>query len=245
MAAVIEAAPSIVPWYRGQGDDVTIYHGDCHKLIPDILAPSSVDLVLTDPPYGDTTHTGARTDDGKRALIDFASTTAESLRDTIALLAPYCRGWFVATMEWQHIAALERQPPTGWRFVRFGLWIKCNSVPQFSGDRPSTGWEGIAILHREGGRMRWNGGGKPAVWTYNKVNGAHPTQKPIGLVRELVALFSNPGDLILDPFFGSGTSLRASKDLGRRAIGVEIDEQNCRIAAGRMQQATLQMDGLE
>lgn len=152
---------------------------------------------------------------------------------------PACNGWWVATMEWQHIADLERTPPDGWRFIRFGIWTKPNGAPQFTGDRPGTGWEGIGIFHCGDGAMSWNGGGRHGVWNTPKISGDHPTQKPITLIREWVDLFSNPGDTILDPFMGSGTTLRAAKDLGRKAIGIEISEEYCEIAVRRLRQQVL------
>ena len=66
--------------------------------------------------------------------------------------------------------------------------------------------------------------------------GCHRTQKPLSLVKQLAAAFTNQGDMILDPFMGSGTTLRAAKDLGRKAIGIEIEEKYCEIAAKRMAQ---------
>jgi site-specific DNA-methyltransferase (adenine-specific) len=132
----------------------------------------------------------------------------------------------------------------GLRYVRTGAWVKPDPMPQFSGDRPAVGFEPCTIAHAQG-PMRWNGGGKPAVWTYFTAKGNaldrpdHPCPKPLPLMRTLIEQFTDPGDLILDPFMGSGTTLRAAKDLGRRAIGIEINEQYCRIAAERMAQGVL------
>jgi site-specific DNA-methyltransferase (adenine-specific) len=142
-------------------------------------------------------------------------------------------------MDWRHVGAFEATPPNGLRFVRFGIWDKPNGAPQFTGDRPSTGWEAIAILHKIGGRMAWNGGGNRAVWRHNKENGDHPAEKPIGLVRRLVSLFSSPGMAVLDPWMGSGTTLRAAKDCGCSAVGIELEERYCEIAARRLEQAVL------
>ena len=136
---------------------------------------------------------------------------------------------------------LEQEPPNGLRFVRFGIWDKPNGAPQMSGDRPATGWEAIAFFHRAGGAMTWNGGGRRSVFRCNRETGSftHKTQKPLRLVKELVSLFSDEGDLLLDPFMGSGTTLRAAKDLGRKAIGIEIEERYCEIAAKRMAQLAM------
>jgi len=67
----------------------------------------------------------------------------------------------------------------------------------------------------------------------------HPTTKPIMLMSDLCQVSSNAGDTILDPFLGSGTTLRAAKDLGRKAIGIEIEERYCEIAAKRLAQEVL------
>jgi site-specific DNA-methyltransferase (adenine-specific) len=67
----------------------------------------------------------------------------------------------------------------------------------------------------------------------------HPTQKPLGIVRPLIEYSCPPDGIVLDPFMGSGTTLRAAKDLGRKAIGIEIEERYCEIAAKRMAQAVL------
>jgi site-specific DNA-methyltransferase (adenine-specific) len=124
----------------------------------------------------------------------------------------------------------------GMRYVRTGAWFKPDPMPQFSGDRPSVGFEPCTIMHAKG-PMRWNGGGSAATWTYGTVKKDrpdHPCPKPLGLMRELVSLFTNPEELILDPFAGSGTTLIAAKSLGREAIGIEIDEKFCEVAAKRL-----------
>jgi site-specific DNA-methyltransferase (adenine-specific) len=228
--------PVSAPYYEADG--ITILHGDCRDLLPIGARP---DVVLSDPPYAAQTHEGARTGDGSRALVDFAAVDVDLLRTVFALAAPH--RWCVATMDWRHIADLERLPPTGLRFVRFGIWVKPNGAPQFTGDRPATGWEGVGILHAESAPMAWNGGGHHAVWRVNKENSAHPTGKPLALVERLCSLFSNPGELVLDPFMGSGTTLVAAKNLGRRAIGIEIEERYCEIAAKRLSQQVLDFNG--
>ena len=88
----------------------------------------------------------------------------------------------------------------------------------------------------------WNGGGTtPNYFTAPFVSGGriHPTQKPIGLMSHLIQLMSNEGDLILDPFMGSGTTLEAAKQNGRKSIGIELDERYCEAAALRLSQETL------
>jgi site-specific DNA-methyltransferase (adenine-specific) len=128
------------------------------------------------------------------------------------------------------------------RYVRTGAWFKPDPMPQFSGDRPAVGFEPCTICHAQG-PMRWNGGGSAATWTYGTVKKDrldHPCPKPLGLMRELVYLFTDPDEVILDPFAGSGTTLIAAKVLGRRAIGIEVDEKFCEVAAQRLERESRQ-----
>lgn len=220
----------MTPYYEDAS--VRLYHGDCREILP-LLEP--VDHVITDPPYSDTTHDGARTGDSSDAgvLVDFASVDADAVRVVLALCRP--RRWGVLTVDWQHVLPLKAQPPTGWKFVRHGVWVKPNGTPQFTGDRPAQGWEAVAILHADvKGRMRWNGGGLPATWNHCKVAGLHPTGKPERLLEDFVTLFTDDGETVLDPFAGSGTTLVAAKKLGRKAIGIELSEQYCEVAARRL-----------
>jgi DNA modification methylase len=71
-------------------------------------------------------------------------------------------------------------------------------------------------------------------------NEHHPTEKPVGLIATIIG--NSEADTILDPFMGSGTTLRAAKDLGRKAIGIEVEERYCEIAAKRLQQSVLPME---
>jgi site-specific DNA-methyltransferase (adenine-specific) len=126
-------------------------------------------------------------------------------------------------------------------YKRTCIWVKPDGMPQLTGDRPGMGYETILAMHPKG-RSRWNGGGRAGVFIHNKNDWKkppHPTTKPLKLMTELVSLFSDPGETILDPFMGSGTTLRAAKELKRRAIGIEMDEKYCEIAAKRMAQEVL------
>lgn len=236
------AGGAMTPYYEDADSGITIYHGRCEDVLP-TLAADSVELVLTDPPYGDDTHANASTNKGGNGagrLVTFESTTVADLRPVFVEAGRVCSGWVMATMEWRHVVAFEVDPPEGLRFIRFGIWAKPDGMPQVSGDRPAQGWEAIAFMHKGQGRPKWNGGGRSSVFVHNvERNQLHPTQKPLDLVTQWVALFSDEGDTVLDPFMGSGTTLLAARLTGRKAIGIEKDEAYCELAASRLAQGVL------
>jgi site-specific DNA-methyltransferase (adenine-specific) len=216
-------------------DDVRLIEGDSLAVLP-TLESGSVDAVITDPPYGSVTHAGAR---GARPgpgfvtapLVPFASIDVPAFLGLCRELVRVARRWVMMTCDWRHAAAAEE---AGLPVVRVGVWVKPDAAPQFTGDRPGTGWEAVLLLHRPG-RKRWNGGGHHAVWTHRvERNASHPTQKPLALVREWVRLFTDPGETILDPFAGSGTTGTAALAEGRRAVLIERDPAHCETIRRRL-----------
>lgn len=191
----------------------------------------------------------------------------EATRDSVSFqIARLTKRWALvfcqieAAMIWRKALSgfadpLARVSPL--RYLRTMVWVKTNGQPQLTGDRPGMGFESIvqagspelepeAIvgLHAKE-RSAWNGGGRvgwfmyPTDANFSRTPRLHETQKPLPLMRELVALFTDEGETILDPFAGSGTTLRAAKDLGRKAIGIEIDERYAETIARRMAQEVL------
>jgi DNA modification methylase len=249
----------VTPYY--QDEAVTLFCGDCREILPTLDA---VDHVITDPPYARDVYLRAAnctaTDKGysdyelKRRGQSLAKMGAgdighiDEMLDGVAVeFARLARRWVVvysdAETTWRWRAALEA---SGLRYVRTGAWVKPNAMPQMSGDRPAVGFEPCTIAHAQG-PMRWNGGGYPALWTYATAGGQtrpdHPCPKPEPLMMEMVQQFTDPGELILDPFSGSGTTLVAAKRLGRRAIGVEMTERHCESTARRLSQGALELFG--
>lgn len=225
----------------------SIITGDARKLIKG-LPDSSIDVVITDPPYTAQVHSGARSSKTgiDNPMIDFPPIDDKALYECFSEVGRVIKRWVVATMDWQHIALFEKNPPPGLRFVRFGIWRKRNGAPQFTGDRPATGWEGICIMHKAGGSMHWSGGGRDSVFDIPRINATfNQTEKPIKLIRQFVELFSEPGEVILDPFAGSGTTGIACVELGRGFVGFEIDPDMAECARQRMQSAPLPLFILE
>ena len=79
------------------------------------------------------------------------------------------------------------------------------------------------------------------IQLFTERNRLHPNEKPLELVKKFIAWHSSPDDMILDPFMVSGTTLRAAKDLGRRAIGIELEEKYCEIAVNRLRQEVMKL----
>ena len=228
------------PYY--QDEQVTLYHGDAFNILP-ILADKSVDAVITDPPYTERTHTKARSLTGTtvtEGIQAFASITDAALSSALMSMGRVTRGWVIATLDYRHAVQFDVEPPQGLKCQRLGVWVKTNPTPQLTGDRPAQGWESIAYFHRADTRSRWNGGGVHGNYTMRIADPeGHPTAKPLPLIQDLVRKFTNRGDVVLDPFAGSGTTLRAAVNEGRRAIGVEIEERYCELIARRLDQMCL------
>ncbi len=245
------------PYYQDGASGITIYTGDCTAVLP-TLPDKSIDVVITDPPYSEHVHGKSRRGTGQ--WHDRAPGAADKrVRDLgFVSLSPdlmaFCAGEFARLAKRWVLVFSDVEMAGDWRaaltaagldYVRTGAWVKLNATPQFTGDRPAAGFEAVTIAHQPG-RKRWNGGGKHALWTYPIVLNRggltprlHTAQKPLGLMHELVSLFSEPGETILDPFLGSGTTLLAAYQCGRKAIGVEMQEEYCRVAVTRLNQPPL------
>jgi hypothetical protein len=230
-------APALRPYYADES--ITLYRGDCREILPRL---EGVDHVLCDPPYGRACYVGKGLELSKLAAGQIGD--LDALLDTVALeIARLTRRWAIvfsdieSTGRWRDALELA-----GMRYVRTGAWVRAVAMPQLSGDRPGTGFEPLTIVHAPG-PMRWNGGGRPALWTFGVAKGndrpAHPCPKPEPLMAELLLSFSDPGETVLDMFAGSGSTLIAAKRLGRKAIGIEIDPAFCDVCVDRLRQGGL------
>jgi site-specific DNA-methyltransferase (adenine-specific) len=232
-----------------------IYHGDCREILPGL---EPVDSVITDPPYSEHTHAKqwiahALSDGDKRVAtkhkgLGFDHISEEMMGFVAAQCQRLAKRWTLVFCDIESIAiwraALLRAELD---YVRACVWDKVDSAPQFTGDRPAAGAEAIVCAHQPG-KKQWNGGGRRNVFRHavNAEKGAkpHPSTKPLPLMTELVSLFTDDSETVLDPFMGSGTTLRAAKDLGRRAIGIEVEEKWCEAAAKRLSQEVLPFAGV-
>lgn len=202
------------------------------------LGDESAALVLTDPPYSERTHSNAKTMDAKRsaqkAISTFSHISEDYLREVLHECARVTNSWIISFMDYAHAFELEKNPPEGLRVMRIGVWVKTNPTPQISGDRPAQGWEAIVYLHRADRRATWNGGGKHGNYITQTIHNGHPTAKPLTICEDIIRKFTNHGELVVDPFAGSGTTLVAAQNTGRRAIGSEINPTYHRQATERL-----------
>jgi site-specific DNA-methyltransferase (adenine-specific) len=242
----------MTPYYEQDG--ITIYHGDCLETILDAIGKGSVDAVLTDPPFS----SGARTDAGK-------STRGAMLRG-----AKWEDDWFshdnMATHGFLFLMRLlcgelrdvMRTGGTGHFFIDWRMY------PNLYGALESAGWQvkNLVVWDKQSFGMGTNYRNQHELVIYAEVGDAefnnhgignvirakragteyHPTEKPVDLLFSMIAAVTKPNQIVLDPFCGSGSTLVAARQCGRRAIGIEIEERYCEIAAKRLAQGALPME---
>lgn len=225
----------MTPYY--QDSAVTIYHCDCREILPRL----KVDLALFDPPYGCDVAYGAAYDDSRESYWEWFLPCLDLIRAS------------ARTVVFTHrVAALQSITGQDWT----GVWHKpCAMGARIGNSVVLPHWEPIFMfgIHHSGTRTQYlpdvitcnpeRAGGNSEIgrakWKSEK-QAAHPCPKPLDLfLRLLLAFGQSSAGPVLDPFMGSGTTLRAAKDLGRNAIGIEIEERYCEIAAKRMAQEAL------
>lgn len=213
--------------YYDDGNGIVIYHGDCREILPQL---EPVDLVLTDPPYGVFKRQDSGMMFGKETIYskDQSAALWDKRPDKAVLDMIVAKGK-------QHIVWGGNYMADALGACKGPLvWNKLTGNNSYADGE--LAWSNVA------GTMRifthqWCGAFKDSE---RGLQAVHPTQKPLALFAWCIGLADNP-QTILDPFMGSGTTLRAAKDLGRKAIGIEIEEKYCEIAAKRLSQEVLQL----
>ena len=208
-------------------DYCTIYHGDCREVLPTL---PRVDLVLTDPPYG----------------INGSSGTINKARAKGAYLSDF-------TDNEDYITSVVVGVIASCRLISTGVVVTCGNVNMMHYPQPDS--LGCFFQPASVGIQTWGNADCQPILYYGKnptkknlgkslsfvlteqpEKNGHPCVKPIGVWKKVMSNCSIEGQSILDPFMGSGTTLRAAKDLGRKAIGIELEEKYCEIAAKRCSQ---------
>ena len=206
--------------YYDDGRGITIYHGDCREILPDL---GHVDAVVSDPPYGLGFQYKSH-DDNRNDWFDLMNDTIPLMRELAPFVVIPCCG--IDRLGWWY----QHHCPD-WLMA----WYKGSP-----GHRSMIGfndWEAHLVWGKPPKQMHdyWQ-----SVCGF-EING-HPCPKPLQWGLWLVNRACVEGGIVLDPFMGSGTTLRAAKDLGRRAIGIEIEERYCEIAAKRLSQEVLPLE---
>jgi DNA modification methylase len=234
----------------------TVYQGDCLELLQ-AVPDESVDMVWTDPPYGHSNNdgdlaaarvgvSGAR----KRPVETIANDDAETMRAVVdGMLKEASRilkhdccccccccccggGGPQPTFAW----LAERMDAGGLAFFHSVIWDKTARGPGL-GWRYRRDHEMVMVAHRAGGRLRWANGDVAVsniVRTSPVRDRTHPNEKPLELIRRFICLHTLPGDIVLDPCAGSGTTLIAAAQCGRESIGFELDPHWCEVANERI-----------
>jgi site-specific DNA-methyltransferase (adenine-specific) len=212
--------PLPTPYYNQDG--ITIYHGDCTDGFGDIL--HSCEILITDPPYG-IQHSSSHGASWQNTNIQ--GDTDTSLRDYICdefLIAAVFGSWKAPKIaDARACLVWDKGPQFGMGDLTFP-WKPSFEFIYIKGD----GWAG----RRDEGVLRVNG-----HISWETKGRAHPHEKPVHLLRQLIEK-AQPGPVI-DPFCGTGSTLQAAKLIGRCAIGIEIEERYCEIAAKRLSQQVL------
>lgn len=207
-----------------------IYQRDCVEALKE-MEDSSVDCIITDPPYGinylsnhykgDNPHKEIANDDN--------------------LFIPLDELWRVLKPNGAMFVFFSHKVPLIDKRVKNTLiWVKNNwTAGDLEGDFGNQ-YECIAFMPKE--QFKLKSKRYPNVWHFDRIPAdklKHPTQKPTSIIRRMVECSTQEGELVLDPFMGSGTTAKACKELKRNFIGFELDEGYCKIANERLKQSTL------
>ncbi|MEU3847170.1 site-specific DNA-methyltransferase [Micrococcus terreus] len=218
-----------------QDEQATLYHGDCLTEHREWL---EADVLVTDPPYGMGFKQGKRNSrvegwTSRHTGVEIAGDADTAARDT-------------AHTAWGDRPALmfgtwKRPAPAGVREVL--VWDKVVSTGMGALDIPwRPSWEAIYVIGHGWTGKRGHGVLQHSLPTISDERKWHPTPKPLSLMERLIE--KCPPGTIADPFAGSGSTLLAARNLGRKAIGVELEEKYCEIIAKRLSQGAFDLGGV-
>lgn len=238
------------PYYDEDG--IQIFHGDCREILPGLHA----DAIMTDPPYLGMRGGYSYSDNG-----GVARRKTESISVGDPWGADLCwadAAWGAARFGLFVFTTYHALPEVAFAFPlarRAALltWHKRNApvpgknVPRFTEEyvwglakAPGLKWDAFRATMIDHPKLATGAFASKERILRRDTTAAHPTQKPLAVMRWLLA--TEP-DSVCDPFMGSGTTLVAAKLEGRRAIGIEIEERYCEIAAKRLAQGVLPLGG--
>ena len=246
-------------WPVWAAGEVVLCNADCRAVLP-LLPDESIDMIWTDPPYGHGNQDGdlqaARVRDGvkgarvraaepiandraedMRAVVDEALSEAARLlnRDCCCCCCCCCGGGPLPTFSW----VASRMDNNGLQFFHAIVWDK-SARGDGMGWRYRRNYEFVMVAHRKGGKLLW---ADDSVAVPNVVRHApvrerrHPNEKPLAMVQDFIRWHTQPGEVVLDPFMGSGTTIEACIRFGRPVIGIELDAEHYATAVQRAKDA--------
>lgn len=226
---------TMTPYYNSNG--ITLYHGDCIDILRS-MAPGSVDAVITDPPYGIDYQSAWRTEDQRHAKI------ANDKAPFIWWLADACHvladgGCMLCFCRWD-TSELFRLVITVAGFSIRSQVVWDREIHGMADPKTCFSPRHDLVWFATKGSYSFHGGRPASVVRARRVNGLdlqHPNEKPLDLMTQMVTSVADRADVVLDPMCGSGTTLLAAQQTGRTAIGIELDERYCEIAANRLRRA--------
>ena len=251
-AAALDANRSFRDEINSNG--IRLINGDC-LVSMDNIEDGSVDLLLTDPPYNLGLFMQERATNLKRMRANYFGAAgwdnlssedwAESMDGFFKEASRVVRKGgsvivFMAVIKLETLISLAQKH--GFYYKTTGVWHKLNPMPRNMNLHFINSTESWVYFVNGAKTGTFNNEGRAIHDFYEssvtpkseKEFGKHPTQKPVELMGHFVSLLSNPGDVVLDPFMGSGSTGVSAKELGRRFVGIELDEDYFDIAAKRM-----------
>lgn len=225
--------------------------GDCLEVMKNL---DFVDHVISDPPYEDEYQTAKsqikRTDGqswgvGKSFSESLGFEGISLIRDEVITHSKrLSSGWFIAFTIAEGVRVYrDSLQSAGFKYDTCLAWVKPDAAPRFNGQGAARGFECAVTAWSGTGYRKWNAGGKRGVYTHcvnTNRYGGHPTEKPLPLMMEIMNDFTSYGQSVLDPFMGSGTTILACEKMGRKGIGIEVNNEYFDIACKRVEEATRQ-----
>jgi len=238
------------PYYEREG--VTIYHADCRTILEECAA----DVAIVDPPYGTTDLDWDSEVDGWIPVLPVRTFWLFcSLRSLLKVSVTIPRSWSMAQdIVWEKHNGSNSRADRFRRVHEHAVQFYRGGWSDLYREVPRTMDAVARAVRRKHRPQHWgqigqsaylsDDGGPRLMRSVIRVasehgRAEHPTQKPLGIVSPLIHYSCPPGGMVLDPFMGSGTTLVAAIRLGRRAIGIEIEERYCEVAAKRLAQSVM------
>jgi DNA modification methylase len=204
------------------GNSYTLVNGDSFDYIKS-MKPASVDMICTDPPYGMDYQSGMRKEKhAKIANDDNLDWLPEFINQCYRVAKPNTGHYFFCS--WHKIDEFKKIIEKVFVLKNILIWDK--GQPGMGDLKHDFAPQCEFIIFAQKGQRAINGKRTPNIMRYPRTqNALHPTQKPVPLIAHLITKFSSPGDIIFDPFMGSGTTGVAAKDTQRKFLGIEIGEE--------------------